>query len=206
MPAAGALLAALVAAGLCACGPDNNGGQLPQNPEVFEFGFETGLNGFSADAADLEVGGDEVDWSITQSSEEANAGSSSAKLYVNNLTDAAKIWLEQPLELDPNSSYEIEIEFDFATMDAGDFNHWTIIAGVLPDDPEAPADLEDIYRGDTAAMADIVPSHVWLAKSYTQTVTTDASGEIWLTLGVWGTWETARTYYIDKLKVTATKQ
>mgnify|MGYP006883605253 CR=1 FL=1 len=50
-----ALACALLLGG---CGPDNNGDQLPDNPQVFEFGFETGLNGFSADGADLEVGGD----------------------------------------------------------------------------------------------------------------------------------------------------
>jgi hypothetical protein len=132
-------------------------------------------------------------------------GTGSAKLKVNNLTDAAKIWMEQPLDLDPNSSYEVEIEFDFGTADAGDFNHWTIIAGVLGSDPEVADDLTDIYRGDTAANADTVPGHIWLEKSYTQTLTTGADGKAWLTLGVWGTWETERTYYIDAVKVTATK-
>ncbi len=200
-----ALLIILNAGALASCSANNNGGELPDNPRVFSFGFETGLNGFSADGADLEVGGEEIDWSIASSSEEVHEGSASAKLYADNLTDAAKIWLEQPLELEPGTQYEVQIDFDFATLDIGDFNHWTIIAGVLDSDPEDGSDLEPIYRGSTSAEADTAQSHVWLARTYTQTVTTGADGKLWLALGVWGTWETARTYYIDKLKVTATK-
>jgi hypothetical protein len=201
-----ALLALSAAALLGACSSNNVGPGNPGSPKVFEFGFESGLDGFVADGADLEVGGDEIDWSITASDEKASAGDQSAKINADNLTDACKVWLEQELELDPNSTYSVKIDFDFATFDMGDFNHWTIVAGVLATDPEAGADLEDIYQGDTAAGSDLLEDYVWLPKSYTQTFTTGADGKAWLTLGVWGTWETERTYYIDKVKVTATKQ
>ena len=33
----------------------------------------------------------------------------------------------------------------------------------------------------------------------------DFEKEIYVIIGVWGTWETARTYYIDNVKITAVK-
>lgn len=187
---------------LAGCGEGTTIG-FPSSKE-FSFSFESGLDGFSADGTDLEVGGSEIDWSIAGSTDFATDGTHSAKLYANNLTDAAKIWLEKPLSLEPNTSYSVDISFDFATADAGDFNHWTIVAGLVNDDPEVSADINQIYQGDTAAQADLVPSHIWLPKTYHQEITTDGDGKAWLTLGVWGTWETARTYYIDKVRITAT--
>ena len=45
---------------------------------------------------------------------------------------------------------------------------------------------------------------VWLEKSHELTATTGATGELWLALGVWGTFEVTRTYHIDDLEVVFT--
>ena len=37
---------------------------------------------------------------------------------------------------------------------------------------------------------------------YSKEVTADASGSIWVAAGLWATWETARTYYLDSVTVT----
>ena len=48
--------------------------------------------------------------------------------------------------------------------------------------------------------------HVWLEKSYNLQVTSDDEGNVVVAVGVWGTFEVERTYYIDDLRITFTER
>ena len=54
---------------------------------------------------------------------------------------------------------------------------------------------EGTYNGGT-------DGYIWLSKSITKEITVDDSGKIYLVLGIWGTWEGARTYYLDNINVS----
>lgn len=169
---------------------------------VTQTSFEQGLGEWSAHAADVTVGGQEIDWSIDVSTDRASAGSSSVRFTAENLSDAAKLWIQRPLDLEPNTTYRITIAFDFATADVGVVNLWRILAGALPSDPDDTQDLQPAFQGETGK-PDNAAGYTWLDKSYQQTITTDSVGTVIIVVGVWGTYEVTRTYYVDQVRITA---
>jgi hypothetical protein len=200
---AGLLAAALSLSG---CG---NGDPPPDPNPSFDFSFEDSLADWTPRAYDIEVGGEEVDWSIATSTDRATDGGKSARFYVDNRTDAAKIFLERGFELAPGS-YDVSLAFDFATQDYGDVNLWSLIAGVGTIPVASPEDLN--FWSDTGNGTASDNSYHWLSKAPTGTdlgtvsVTVAAGQKAYVHLGVWGTWESPKTYYIDKLVVSFTRK
>ena len=172
-----------------------------QFPKQMEFSFEKGKDGWVAQGTDLNNPTDE--WSIELSKEMASEGQTSLKAYLNNLNDAGKIWIQRPFDVDPDSYYQVHVEYDFASADYGDFNLWTIITGASLGPPSKADEL--VYQRDTGNGADKDEGYKWLHKTYTFGMRTGPEKEIYVIIGVWGTWETARTYYIDNIKVTTVK-
>ena len=77
---------------------------LPGPAPISDFSsFEGSLEGWTARGIDLTVGGREVAWSIEPSTTTATHGTGSARLYLENFTDAGKIWLEKAFSVRPNS-------------------------------------------------------------------------------------------------------
>lgn len=183
---------------LGACDDDSTG----PDDETHTFSFEEDLQGWTAQGIDLDD--PPVEWSITQSEDTATVGDGSAKFVLDNMNDAGKIFLERAFELEPDTEYDVRIAFDFATADWGDANHWTILAGAHTQPPEDADDLLD--HGDTANGEDEDGAHVWMEKSYDVEVTSDDEGKVVVTVGVWGTYEVERTYYIDDLRITFTER
>lgn len=174
----------------------------PGNRDFFTFSFEDDLDGWQAKGIDLDE--PTVTWSIAQSDDTSTVGDGSAKYVLDNMNDAGKIFLQRTFELDPDTDYDVRIEFDFATADWGDTNHWRIIAGAHA---AAPADADDLeFQGETANGEDEDSEHVWLEKSYDLEVTSNDDGDIVIAIGVWGTFEVERSYYIDDLRITFTER
>jgi hypothetical protein len=168
------------------------------NPNKLFYSFEDGLEGWTPDGTDLSD--PDINWSINVTDEQSYDGEHSLELYLNNLNDAGKIWVEKIFNASANTQYEVTISYMFGTSDYGDLNLFRIITGATSFDPEKASDL--IFQDDTGHQSDNETGLVWLNKSYTLTVQTDESGDIYITLGVWGTWETHRTYYIDSVNIS----
>jgi hypothetical protein len=172
-----------------------------QIPKQMEFSFENGMDEWVAKGTDLSDPMDE--WSILRSEDMAKNGNTSLKFYLNNLNDAGKIWVERPFDVELNSYYQIHVEYDFASADYGDLNLWTIITGVLLGPPTKADELT--YQRDTGNGADEDEGYKWLHKTYDFDLRTGPEDKIYVVIGVWGTWETARTYYVDNIKITLIK-
>ncbi|HKY60950.1 MAG TPA: hypothetical protein VJP59_08060 [Gemmatimonadota bacterium] len=169
--------------------------------QTFGFTFESDPGGWVADGTDLED--PPVTWSVERSDELAERGDWSMRLSLDNLNDAGKIWMERAFELQPGATYDVEVAFDFASADFGDIGLWTIVATVSEADPETVDDL--VFRDDTGNGSGEDVGHVWGTRSYSLgTATADGEGLLWVALGVWGTFETSRTYFIDDLELTFT--
>ena len=89
---------------------------------------------------------------------------------------------------------------DFASADWGDVNLFTIITGVVQEPPETRDDL--VYQGSTGNESDTDVGYVWLKKGYDFLVRSGANGKLYVTIGIWGTWETTRIYYFDNVIIT----
>lgn len=191
---------ALGLAFLAACSDDSPTG--PDGVVLFESSFESGFDGFASDGTDLDD--PPIEWSIERTQEEADEGAWSVRLDLDNLNDAGKIWIERAFALESGMAYDVELSYAFGTWDFGDINTWTIIAGVHPANPEVVDDLA--FQGSTSTGEDEEVGLVWLDKSHSFTATAGASGELWVSLGVWGTSEFPRTYYLDDVRIEFTPQ
>jgi hypothetical protein len=183
-----------------ACGASTN---EPFVRQTFGFTFESDLGQWVADGTDLDD--PPVTWSVERSDELAERGEWSVRLFLDNVNDAGKIWMERAFVLQPGATYDVEVAFDFASADFGDIGLWTIIAGVSGSDPETVDDLA--FRDDTGNGAGDDVGHVWGTRTYPLgTATAGDDGLLWVALGVWGTFETPRTYFIDDVELTFTRR
>lgn len=161
------------------------------------FGFDENMEGWAAAGADLE--NPMVEWEVAHAPETGDDDEGSIRITVDNLNDAAKVWIVRGFEAEPGRTYEVEISFSLGTSDFGNVNHWTIIAGAHDAPPEIASDLD--FRDNTGNGRTEDEGLVWLDKDYTSVVTAGADGMVWVAIGVWGTYEVARTYYIDDVEI-----
>lgn len=167
---------------------------------AYRSSFERDMDGWVAEGTDLD--NPPVEWSIERSPDLASDGETAIRLYLNNINDAGKIWVERAFDVEPNREYQVHLEYDFASADWGDVNLWAIITGIVPMPSKAQGGL--IYQEDTGNNARPEDGFVWLYKSYDFTVESEQEGKLYIMIGIWGTWETARTYYIDNVNVAIT--
>ncbi|HUP00490.1 MAG TPA: hypothetical protein VM737_03090 [Gemmatimonadota bacterium] len=184
--------------GLTACILDS---EDPFFRQTYSTSFESEFD-WNPDGTDLDD--PPVVWSVERSDVFAESGDWSVRFILENLNDAGKIWMERAFELQPGATYDIEIAFDFASADFGDINLWTIIAGASDRDPETRDDLT--FQEDTGNGSDTDVGHIWLPKRYMFTRTADSAGLVHVALGVWGTSEFSRTYFIDDVEITFTER
>ena len=197
------LLATAALTALAACS-DDPAGPPAGAPVTASFSFESGMEGWTAHGIDLVVDGREIEWSVEPSRDRASDGAQSLRLYLDNMTDAAKIWAEREIEVRPNQSYGVRIDFAFASADYGDVNLFRVIAGAFTSPPRRREVLAPAFRDETGNNSSTDAGYQWQTRSYSTTANSDASGRIHVAVGVWGTWETARTYYIDDVRITLT--
>lgn len=184
--------------------PRENGGNNGYSDEAsFFFSFEEGMQGWEARATDLELANSTIDWSITRSQENVKNGSSSLRFILENWNDMGKIWVERSFAVKPDTRYTVKVSYAFASADWGDANFFTIITGVLHESPTSRDEL--VYQGNTGNGAGSDVGCLWMEKSYSFSVESDVTGKLYVVVGVWGVWETPRTYYLDELNVVFTE-
>ena len=167
----------------------------------YVFPFENDLEGWIVKGIDLD--NPPVTWSIIRSQEVVRGGKSAVKFTLSNLNGRAKIWLERPFDLDPDQRYRVKIEYAFASADGGEVNSWRLITGVVPKPFQNGDDF--VYQGDTVSGLSPAAGHQWLEKSYDFTVQADSEGRVYAGIGVWGTWEAGRSYFLDNVRITFTR-
>jgi hypothetical protein len=185
-----------VLAGGCSASTDE-----PFLRQTFGFTFESDAGDWVPDGTDLED--PPVTWSVERSDDLAERGNWAIRLSLDNLNDAGKVWMERAFELRPGTTYDVEVAFDFASADFGEIGLWTIISGVSETDPETVDDL--VFRDETGNGSSEDVGHLWGTRSYSLgPATADEDGLLWVALGVLGTFETSRTYFVDDLELTFT--
>lgn len=173
--------------------------QEPPHSISHSYSFEEGMEGWVSDGTDLDD--PLVNWSVERSQKIAYEGDSSVMLYLDNVNDAGKIWMEREFDVSPNTLYNVNVSYKFATGDFGDVNLFTIITGVSSNSPEEAGDLT--FQGDTGHHMD-ERGVVWLEKNYNFEAQSNSNGKLYVSIGVWGTWETPRVYHVDSVKVELT--
>lgn len=169
----------------------------------FSYSFEDGMEGWNIAAAD--TGNPTVDWSIQPSAVQAYEGQHSLRFYVDNRNDASKIWIIHSYSVTPGTIYHVDVSYYFGTADFGEVNLFELLTGISG---TAPADgksfLSDTRHEDTGNGTPGHTGYLWLHKSFSKTITGNTNRRIYVIIGIWGTYEAPRTYYVDDLKVLIT--
>ena len=171
----------------------------------FFYSFEAGMQGWMPRATDVADEGCSAQWSVTRSSARATQGTQSLRFSLDNCTDAGKIWAQRTFVGTPGATYLVRMGLDFASADFGDFNNWMLVAGASPSAPGSD-DLIANARGDTGNGAQEDVGYQWLHKEVSTTVVAGPDGRVVVYVGVWGTYEVARTYYVDSIALEFSRQ
>jgi hypothetical protein len=183
----------------------NGESTIQSSPSAYQanyfYSYEGSLQSWTKDATDLELAGGEIEWHIIPKTTLPYQGYYSLEYYLNNLNDAGKIWVEKSFTVPANRTYKVDVSYKFASNDWGDVNNFVLLTGASTSNPEVADDLttqETTYNGG-------VQNYVWLGKSFSFNVTATALGKLWIHVGVWGNWETPRTYYYDNVCIKITQ-
>lgn len=167
-------------------------------PLDYDFSFEDGMQGWYPRGTDLND--PPIEWSVAPSGDIAAGGIASVRLYLANYNDAGKIWMERPFRLRSNTRYTVTVRYAFASSAFGFVNLWRLITGVHTRPPETRDDLT--YQGDTGNGADRDVGYLWRDKSYQFITATDPNAVLYVAIGIWGTWESPGTYFVDDVRIS----
>ena len=198
--------AAVLLIALAAAGCDFNGSPLAILPEFDDVtSFETDLGKWVGRAVDL--GTPPSTWEVVRSGDRATQGTQSSRLRLTDTTTAtqSKVFIERRYALEKNQRYLVEISFDFASADFAGVTPWALLAGASVDAP-TQSNVALMAPGTTANGRTADDGFVWLPRSYSTELSSDADGEIFVYVGVSGTSPLTRAYYVDNLKVTLTRK
>jgi len=174
--------------------------------DVF-FSFESGFDNWTARGTDVGAGG-ALNWSVTSSTQLARDGASSLRFELNNFSGEGKIWIERVFRVDSTRTRHVTVRFAFASADFGTVGNFRILAGVKRFRPEVGTDLTRLAQDDTGNGLTTQSSYQWMEKSYTLTIeplplnAAMVQGEFWVVIGVWGTSNSHRSYFVDNVRIT----
>src|SRR4051812_11542234 len=104
------------------------------------YSFEGSLQGWNAGAADVTVAGMPLDWSVAATNERSFDGRWSARIFVDNRSAAARVWLPRTYKPLPPRSYDVHGDFVRGRGDPGPAGAFLILAGA---EPSIPANGDD---------------------------------------------------------------
>jgi hypothetical protein len=173
---------------------DNVHVTIAKKPEGSQFfSFENDMEGWTANATDVGPS----DWSISPSTELWEDGAMSLKLDLNNLSGKGSVSIAKAFAVEPGNKYRVDLDYAFD----GRFREYQIIAGVFRSPPVTADDLSSAVQNDLPAELPL-----WIHRSYQFAIKSKKSSTAYVVIGVMGTEQTHRQYFIDSLCVTLTKK
>ena len=168
------------------------------------YSFEGSLQGWRAGAVDVAPSATPDGWSIAATSDAAFEGAWSARFFLDNRGGRAKVFLSRPYALKPFQAYDVHLEFALGTSDGDPAAAFRVLAGAAQFPPANGDAAIFLAQDDTGSAGTTRLS--WVPKSYDAFATTGPSGEMSAVVGIWGTSEATRTYYLDALAVVFTER
>ncbi len=166
--------------------------EIIPKPEGSQFySFENDMEGWTANATDVRP----ADWSIAPSTDLWDDGAKSLKLDLNNISGKGKVWIARAFAVEPGSKYRVSLDYSWG----GRFREYRIIAGVFRTPPLTANDLSSAYQDDLPAE---LPR--WIHRINEFTIKSKKSSTVYVVIGVIGTEQTDREYFIDSVCVTLT--
>ena len=150
------------------------------------------MDGWSANATELGP----ADWSISRNADFWVDGATSLRIDLDNLNGKGAVWIEKGFAVEPRSKYLVTLNYAFSPRNFTDFR---TIVSVFRSPTLTADDLSSAYQGDPF----LAP--LWWPQRYEFTIKSKKTSAIYVFIGVKGTKETRREYFIDSVCVTLTK-
>ena len=177
---------------------------LPVERDGFEEGIDLWQQG--ADVPLDPNTGQPVAWSITPSTEEAFDGETSARLELDGSQDDGTIWLTRPISLPADESHELSLSVEAwspAESEANQISDLVLYMGKEP--PSGEASFDPASGPDRAALREPLYQQAgWRPYELSATIEPNASGVVYVAVGVSATWETEILHYLDDISIDVT--
>ena len=166
-------------------------------PVVYSESFEGNFGGWMENAdvpPDPNNPGYPVAWNVSRVTSLAHSGQYSVELYIDGRQDDGTVWIEKKISVKNNSQIQVKVSFEFYSEQES-FN---VIAGVCAyagiSNPKVEEDFTILGPANEVAG--------WKRYTYTTTLYTGSSDEVWVAVGITVRWETEMNYNLDDVKVT----
>jgi hypothetical protein len=162
--------------------------------------FETGTDGWTAQATDLDSGSSSTGWSVAPTQAFPQDGKYSLTLSVNSQNQKAKIWIVKSFPVERGKVYRVNINYAFAPREGAVES--TLITGVVRNKPETADDLIPLYQGEARS-----PNFWgWQPREYSFKFKSKKSDFLHVVIGVAGKDKIQGTYYLDNICVSVTEK
>lgn len=170
---------------------------------VYTYSFESGMDEWRTRALDVTMNLPDttitIPWHILQSNARASRGTKSLEFYFQNSTDAAKIWIERTFIVTSGKPYTVTVTYDFASADGGAVGGQTLVTRITAVSPDSSSQIIAGAIGGTYNGGGF--EYRWIKKRVDSEIVPTSPGQIYVVIGVWGTFEIESTYYIDNVQV-----
>jgi len=175
----------------------------------FSFSFESGFDNWAVRILDEGPGG-LTGSSVLISTQEARDGTSSLRFELDSRSGDGKLWIERNFRFNDTSRRRVTVTFSFASADLGTVGNFRILAGARGRRSETGGDLMPLAQEDTGNGSSTLVGYRWMEKSYTTTIdpfpigggsASQVQSELWVVVGVWGTVNARRSYFVDNVRV-----
>jgi hypothetical protein len=183
------LAAVIAGAGLVAVPAASHAAQAGAVASVEQESFETGMGAWQAD-----TDGRARAWQIYRTADQAVDGKYGLGLYLDGSNDDGTIWIERKFTAPPNATVSVTASFWLYSATSGDVNAWPVVGYAGNHDPETTADIRSVVG--------VLNKKGWTQYTFTRKVTADSTGTVWVAAGIWATWETTRTNYLDLIETS----
>jgi hypothetical protein len=191
-----------LALALAAAGCDRHPDPVVIQPEFDDAtSFESDLGHWAVRTLDLGTPPATVE--AVRSSDRASDGAQSVRLRLDNAAAQPKVLLERSYDAEKNLTYSVDVSLSFATADSAAVQPWRVAIGAAP---VSPTQSLQVNAPTDTGSGKSTGGFAWIVKTYHGEVQTDASGHLFVYVGVWATSPGARSYYVDDLKVTLTRE
>lgn len=164
--------------------------------------FESDLGGWAVRTVDL--GTPAAPYEAVRSTDRASGGAQSVRLRLENRAGQAKVLLERRYVVEKDQTYLVEVTFGLASADWSGTAPWRVAIGAAPDSPLKTGVVDGPLDTFNGRLAD--QGFVFGPRAATLEARSDAEGELFVYVGVWGTSAESRSYYLDDLRVALTRR
>lgn len=164
--------------------------------------FEGDLGSWTVRTVDL--GTPAATYEVVRSTDRASDGAQSVRVRLENQTGQAKVLLERRYVVEKDQTYVVEVAFGLASADWSGVAPWRVAVGAAPDSPLRTGFVNGPLDTFNGRLAD--QGLVFGPRTTTLEVRSDADGELFVYVGVWGTSAGSRSYYLDALRVALTRR